>query len=272
MVRQNQKIVVHTVNFFHGKGPVFYASLPCGSGQRYHLVSGLWDHLVAVKNLIWMRRPDISKDAFPIQVGQVLEIIQGPLGRPQLLLGKHRGPAISFCESGQNVWAALCGDEHDIGIDVAQPNEFKGKYPFYRVFHPQELQHAVKLLGKDLKKAAALLWSIKEAVAKALGCAFHLVDPRQMMVYPSTGEATEGTTGGAATENSSYDFPVGLSQKAVMRFPMAAGRVLRVRSVSHGKMWFSIALLNWQQRSDDGQSWFVTHTPKIQPEIRIGDV
>ncbi|MBA3013183.1 MAG: 4'-phosphopantetheinyl transferase superfamily protein [Desulfobacula sp.] len=267
MVRQNQEIFVQTINFFHGKGPVFYASLPCGSGQRHHLVSGLWDHLVAVKTPVWMGRPDISKEAFPIR------IIRGPLGKPQLLLGGHRGPAVSFCESGQNVWAALCGDEHDIGIDVAQPHEFQGKYPFNRVFHPSELQHAVKLLGEDLKKAAALLWSIKEAVAKALGCAFHLVDPRQMVVYPSI---SSSATGRAATESYVYDFPVGLSQKAVMRFPMAAGRALRVRSVFHEKMWLSIALLNWQQRlndgADDGKSRFVTHrySPKYSQKIQIG--
>ncbi len=235
---ENQKIFVQTAKFLHGKGPVFYASLPCGSGQRDHLISGLWDHLVAMKNPLWILRQDISKDAFPTQV------IRGPLGKPQLLLGGDRGPAISFCESGQNVWAALCGDAHDIGIDVAQLHEFQGKYPFDRVFNPSELQHAVKLLGEDLKKTAALLWSVKEAVAKALGCAFHLVDPRQIIVYPST----DGAKGGAATENSVYNFPVGLSQKAVMRFPMAAGRALRVRSVFHGKMWLSIALLNWQQR------------------------
>jgi len=254
----NQGFAIQTMNFLHGKGTVFYASLPCmpkagqiptgpgmnGPGQKHHLISGLWDHLLAVKNPFWMHRPYDHQDAFPIQV------IRGPLGRPQLLLGDHIGPAISFCESGQNLWAALSGDEHDIGIDVAQIDEFQGRYPFYRVFHPQELHHAVKLLGKDLKEAAALLWSIKEAVAKALGCAFHLVDPRQMIVYPSIGRtkgnAKGGDTEGAAKGNGIYDFPVGLSQKAAMRFPMAAGRALRVRSVSHEKMWLSIALLNWQ--------------------------
>ena len=242
MVRQNQKFFVHTITFLHGKGPVFYASLTCGSGQRHHLVSGLWDHLMAMKNPIKMPMPGISKKDFPIH--QIVRIIRGPLGKPQLLLGGHPGPAISFSESGQTVWAALCNDGHDIGIDVAQPHEFQGKYPFKRVFHPSELQHALKLVGEDLKKAASLLWTIKEAVAKALGCAFHLVDPRQMIVYPST----SGATGKTVTENSVYDFPVGLSQKAVKRFPMAAGRALRVRSVFQGKSWLSIALLNWQQR------------------------
>jgi len=244
MVRDNQKLTVQTVNFLHGEGPVVYASLPSGpwAGQRHHLICGLWDHLLAVKNPFWLSRPYVNRDAFPIQV------VQGSLGRPQLLLGEHQGPAISFCESSQNVWAALCGDACDIGIDVAESHEFQGKYPFYRVFHPLELRHALKLVGEDLKKAAALLWSVKEAVAKALGCAFHLVDPQQIVVYPSTSGVAGETTGRSAKESGAYDFPVGLSGKAVKRFPMAAGRSLRVHSVSHGKMWLSIALLNRQSQ------------------------
>jgi hypothetical protein len=242
-------LTVQTVNFLQEKSPVFYASLPCrpragetliGSGtkgpdQKHHLVSSLWNHLCASKNPLWMHRP--YDNAFPIQV---VKIIQGPLGRPQLLLGGHMGPAISFCRSGKNLWAALCGNDQDIGIDVAESPEFQGKYPFYRVFHPQELEHALKPAGEDLKKAAALLWSVKEAAAKALGCGFHLVDPLQMIVYPSIDEAT----GRAAEENGVYDFPVGLSGKAAKKFPMAPGRSLRVRSLSHGKLWLSIALLN----------------------------
>jgi phosphopantetheinyl transferase len=81
-----------------------------------------------------------------------------------------------------------------------------------------------------------MLWSVKEAVVKALGCAFHLVDPRQITVYPSA----HGTAG----ENCGYVFPVGLSGKALMRFPMAADRTLWVRSFSQRQMWLSIALLD----------------------------
>jgi hypothetical protein len=119
---------------------------------------------------------------------------------------------------------------------VAGTDEFQREYPFHRVFHPQEVQHALRLAGGDLEKALALLWSIKEAVVKALGCAFHLVDPRQITVYPSIMGAVGGDAG--------YTFPVGLSGKAQMRFPIAAGRSLWVRSLPHVKMWLSIALLN----------------------------
>jgi phosphopantetheinyl transferase len=123
-------------------------------------------------------------------------------------------------------------------MDVAGADEFQREYPFHRVFHPQELQHALKLAGGDLEKASALLWSVKEAVVKALGCAFHLVDPRQITVYPSAAGAVGG--------NGAHTFPVSLSGKALVRFPMAAGRTLWVRSVPQRKMWLSIALFNRQ--------------------------
>jgi hypothetical protein len=166
---------------------------------------------------------------------------------------------------------------------VAGTDEFQREYPFHRVFHPEELEHALRLASGDLEKASALLWSIKEAVVKALGCAFHLVDPRQITVYRSVG--------GPIGENGGYTFPVGLSGKALVRFPIdfhgqargtslhtrrvksgnlcsehgeregeapaalpvegatrapviAAGRSLWVRSLPRRKMWLSIALLN----------------------------
>ena len=235
MAKDCQGLTVQAVSFVHGRGPVFYASMPCakgtlkgcgtnGAGDKHRLVSTLWDHLVAMESPLWKRCQSSNRTAFPIQV------VCGPLGRPHLRLGEYWGPAVSFSEGGGKVWAALCGDEFDIGIDVAGTDEFQREYPFHRVFHPQELQHALRLAAGDLEKASALLWSIKEAVVKALGCAFHLVDPRQIAVYPSVGR------GG-------YTFPVGLSGKALVRFPMAAGRSLWVRSLPQRKMWLSIALL-----------------------------
>jgi len=243
VARDCQVITVHGMSFVHRKGHVFYASLPCdtasplgqgtNAGNKHRLVSILWDHLVAMESHLGKCSQSYNRAAFPIQV------VHDPLGKPHLLLGEHRGPAVSFSEGGGKVWAALCGDESDIGIDVAGPDEFHREYPFHRVFHPQELQHALKLAGGDLEKASALLWSIKEGVVKALGCAFHLVDPRQITVYPSTGGA-----GG-------HSFPVGLSGKALMRFPIAARGSIWVRSIPQGKMWLSIALLNWQHRCGD---------------------
>ena len=237
MAKACQGLTVHTMNPVPRRGPVFYASLPCdtvpptgqgtnGEEAKHCLVSALWAHLVAMESPLWKRRQSSNRAAFPIQV------VRGPLGRPHLLLGEYRGPAVSFSEGGGKIWAALCGDESDIGIDAAGTDEFQGEYPFHRVFHPQELQHALRLTGGDREKASALLWSIKEAVVKALGCAFHLVDPRQITVYPSAGG------------NGEYTFTVGLSGKALVRFPLATRGSLWVRSLPQGKMWLSIALLS----------------------------
>ena len=243
MAEDCQNITVHAVSFDHRGGPVYYVSMPCsieifkghrtnGSGDKHRLVSILWDHLAAMESPLCKCFHSPHGTAFPIHV------VRGLLGRPHLLLGeyRHRGPAISFSEGGGKVWAALCGDRSNIGIDVAETVEFQKEYPFHRVFNDQELQHALSLAGGELGSASALLWSIKEAVVKALGGAFHLVDPLQINVYPSV---TGGDGGG-------YTFPVRLSGEALARFPMGAVRSIWVRSFPHVEMWLSITLLNWQ--------------------------
>ena len=249
------------MNPVHRRGPVFYASLPRdietptgqgtnGEDTRHRLVSVLWDHHRAAQETPhWKRWQSSTEAAFPIQV------TRGLMGRPHLLVGEYRGPAISFSEGGGRIWAALCGDESDIGIDAAGPDEFRGEYPFHRVFQPQELHHAARVAGGDREAASALLWSVKEAVVKALGCAFHLVDPRQITVYPSEEVAAGGAAAGPILENCGYTFPVGLSGKALARVPVAACRSLWALSLPQGKMWVSIALLSWQSPGTDGRDF-----------------
>ena len=221
-----QEPPVGAVSFLPGRGPVFYASLPRDSEARHRLVATLWDHFAATENPGWQGGQAFSSATLPIRV------VSDRLGRPQLLRGEHPGPAISFSEGGGKVWAALCGDGSDVGIDVAGTEEFPGEYPFHRVFHPHELGHALQLAGGELAAAAALLWSVKEAVVKALGCAFHLVEPRQITVYPAVAGGDGGQT-----------FPVSLSGKARERFPLAAGRSLWVRSFPQRNLCLSLALL-----------------------------
>ena len=244
MAKACQEITVQAVSFLERRGPVFYASLPVapetlkggrtnGAGDRRRLVSSLWDHLAA----LMARESPLGKGGQAENRAAVpIRVVHDPLGRPHLRWGENRGPAISFSEGGGKIWAALCGDESDIGIDVAAADEFQGEYPVHRVFHGPELHQALRLAGGDLARASALLWSVKEAVAKALGCAFHLVSPRQIHVYPAVGG------------DGGYTFPVGLSMKALGRFPLGAGRSIWVRSLPRAKLWLSIALLNRQDR------------------------
>jgi phosphopantetheinyl transferase (holo-ACP synthase) len=235
LAKDRAGVTVRTMNPVHRRGPVFYASVPHdteppgGQGTnreeaKLRLVSILWDHLVAMHRPRCTFYPCSHRAAFPIQV------VRDPLGKPQLLLGARRGPAISFSEGGGKVWAALCGDESDVGIDVAEAVEFQGVYPYHRVFNGQELPPVLNLAGGNLEQASALLWSVKEAVVKALGCAFHLVDPLQIHVSPSI----RGGDG--------YTFSVRLSGKALARFPIGAGLSLWVRSFPQEKMWLSIAV------------------------------
>jgi phosphopantetheinyl transferase (holo-ACP synthase) len=240
VIKDCQEITVKAVRFPHQRGAVLYACLPCdtetiaghrtsGAGDKQRLASILWEHLAGMEGSPWTDCRFSNRSDLPIQV------FHDPLGRPQLLLGDCEGPAISFSEGGGKIWAALCPDTSDIGIDAAGTDEFPKEYPFHRVFHAQELQHALRLASGDSEKAAALLWSIKEAAVKALGCAFHLVDPRQIYVYTS-----------AAEKDGWHIFTTCLSGKALERFPMMVNRGILVRSLFQEKMWLSIARLSWQ--------------------------
>lgn len=241
MTNNYKDITVNSVSFEHRGGRVFFASLPADGETRKgcranraaaqnHLLTILVDHMVTMDNPRRQYYQWCDNANLPMRVKSDL------LGRPQLLAGEYPGPAISFSESCGNVFAALCGNESDIGIDAAASDEFQGEYPLQRVFHDRELHHALHLTGGDMAMASALLWSIKEAVVKALGCAFHLVAPRQVHVSPALGG------------DSGYTFPVSLSGKALMRYPMDAGRSLWVRSFPREKMWLSIALLSQPSR------------------------
>ena len=228
MTQDCEEITVRTMNPVDRDEPVFYTSLRrYADNCKHQLITLLWDHYVDREISSGKHADSFNSTASHIQVKT------GLLGKPYLLVGGSTGPAISFSEGEGKVWAALCGGETDIGIDLAGRDEFPETYPFQRVFHNLELQHALHVTAGNDAEAAALLWSIKEAVVKALGCAFHLVDPRQLSVSPS--EVGTHAAGGG------YCFTVELSGKARDLFPPAVGRPLMVRSVPFGASWLSIA-------------------------------
>lgn len=233
-----QGIAVHGTGFFHGKGPVFFASMPCGQQtsrgraiagihDKISLATILWDYVASKEGYWGIDAQSANQGLLPVSV------VAGLLGKPRLMRGAEQGPAISFSTCGRNLWAALSGDASEIGIDVAASDEFRAAYPYLRVFNPEEMRHALRLTSGDLEVASALLWSIKEAVVKALGCAFHLVEPRHVSVYPSVDVSGDG-----------YTFPVCLSGKAQERYPLIASRPLWVHSMPQQQQWCSIALVD----------------------------
>lgn len=225
LAKNSSDVSVYSLHPISSGGAVFYGALEGGSEICKELIiAALWDHLLATATPLNGCPRSSDSAACPLQ------LVYGPLGRPFTREGEHRGPAISFSRGAGKVWAALCHDESDVGIDLAESAEFEGAYPLQRVFHPEELYHAVKVTDGDRAEAAALLWSVKEAVVKALGCGFYLVDPRQIFVHPFA-----GGEGG-------YPCRVCLSGKALVRFPPSSGRFLRVHSLPLEKTWLSIAL------------------------------
>ncbi|MFZ2156486.1 MAG: 4'-phosphopantetheinyl transferase superfamily protein [Bradyrhizobium sp.] len=236
VAQDRQEVIVQAVRLVPCGGVVFYASVPGNSAASTGCVTRRTENRRWLVTILW-------KHLFSNRVALPIQLVHDPLGRPHLLVGGLRGPAISFSTAGEEDWAALCGDESDIGIDVAGSAEFREGYPVHRVFHGQELHQALELAGGDLPKAAALLWSVKEAVAKALGCAFHLVDPRDIHVDPT------------APEDGGPAFSARLSGKALVRFPMADRRPITVRSLPRAGTWLSIAALNWPRHRGPG-----THT------------
>jgi len=238
LVPEPAEIAVHSLKCAAPNGTVLYASLPFGSAPRLteadrdaakqRLVATLWDHLAAGKTAPWNLSSIARSAGFPIRLGC------DRLGKPGLLSGGERGPAISFSEGGGRLWAALSGDDDsEIGIDVAGFQEFQGSFPFHRVFQAEELRLALELAHWEPAAAAALLWSVKEAAVKALGCAFHLVEPGEVSVQPSAERGEEGW----------LPFEVRLSTQALVRFP-GAGQALRVHALPQERLWLSVARLN----------------------------
>ena len=103
------------------------------------------------------------------------------LGKPYLLLEDRQGPALSFSHEEGRLWAAM-GNHGCVGIDVAYPEEFTGGYPFKRAFRPEELDCVCALGHKNTGRAAALIWSLKEASVKAVGTGFNCYDPLEVRV------------------------------------------------------------------------------------------
>jgi phosphopantetheinyl transferase len=114
-----------------------------------------------------------------------------PWGKPEIWLNGVPGPALSFSWSAKRLWAAAGRPGNSLGLDAAAPEEFAGSYPHRRVFAETERQTAITLSRGDAAEAAALLWSVKEAVVKAAGCGFYYLSPKQVQVR-FTGQGESG--------------------------------------------------------------------------------
>ncbi|MGB6066343.1 MAG: 4'-phosphopantetheinyl transferase superfamily protein [Desulfomonilaceae bacterium] len=155
-----------------------------------------------------------------------IEIASDKLGKPHLLIDGSELPAVSFAYEGDTLWVAVCRTGFSIGIDAENAASFRGDYPFQRVFQEGELE-----IRDKREDAAAMIWSAKEAVVKALGCGFHLIDPLHLRVE-SCSECHEKTVLKAYLTD-------GIMEGSLV----SAEHPAYVRIFRHGGTWVSVALV-----------------------------
>jgi len=161
---------IHTLPGLAVGKTVLFASTPLAHEARPGLILRLLQALETL-GLLW-RSPTVE-NAFTLH--------KTPRGKPYLLIGNRQGPSLSFSHGDRRLWAAV-GSQGAVGIDVADPVEFAGAYPLERAFRPQELDSVQALTQKKSARAAALIWSLKEASVKAAGTGFNTYDPLEVRV------------------------------------------------------------------------------------------
>ncbi len=100
------------------------------------------------------------------------DLLYDKKGKPYLKRDCPHAPSISFSYWEDEAWMALGPGDCSLGIDVAHSSEFPVDYPFDKAFSRWELILAGGVTGLARHGAAALSWSVKEAVAKAMGEGF----------------------------------------------------------------------------------------------------
>ncbi len=140
-----------------------------GSGAKKRLLRSLCSRLAGEKQ----------------PVSEAIELTIGPLGRPLLEVdGISSKLSISFSHHRDRTWGGLTSAGW-VGVDAAGREEFPALYPLFRVFSQAELARIQPLCGGNQNEAAALLWSIKEAIVKAWGYGYHLLSPLDLDVLDS---------------------------------------------------------------------------------------
>jgi phosphopantetheinyl transferase (holo-ACP synthase) len=164
------------------------------------------------------------------KIGPSLQILTSSSGQPLLFITRHIHPSISFSHLGDVTWAALCVDQYSVGIDAATRLEFSNSYPYQRVFGQDEFNSFIERY-QSRAKAAAALWSAKEAVVKALGCGYGHLEPFDLRV-----------TDIANSDNEA--FFIRFSEKAMKRFPWITQEWMPVHIFNKETHFISVALVD----------------------------
>ncbi len=111
-----------------------------------------------------------------------IRLSRNRLGKPLLILDddKHLGFSCSYL--GDKIWVAVADSNIPVGVDAAAPNEFMNNYPFEHAFSKNECERIRS--NTDQIGYAARLWSMKEAIVKAMGTGFHCLNPSEIDIDP----------------------------------------------------------------------------------------
>ncbi len=104
------------------------------------------------------------------------------LGCPRARISGEEHVSVSFSRCMDRLWACVCRGRCSVGIDASCASEFPDRYPVHRAFHQNERNQLMGRYGLSSQEVTAMVWSVKEAVVKALGCGFRLIDPLDVAV------------------------------------------------------------------------------------------
>ncbi len=150
-------------------------------------------------------------------------------GKPQLNIGEFSDMAVSFSHISDMLWASLSCSGNHLGMDVARAEEFEGNYPFQRAFHPEEL-YSSRIDIHEIRESAALLWSVKEAVVKALGIGYGVLGPLDIRIESIEDCATH------------YIPRIFIAPAALRGIGLRSSTCLNLISFSHAGSWISVAI------------------------------
>ncbi|MBI5569289.1 MAG: 4-phosphopantetheinyl transferase family protein [Desulfomonile tiedjei] len=214
-----------------GDHPVLYAraTLSCRQKRDASLRRTLQEQLA---KLLWTRSASSSYEGTSSHgITHDVRIVRTILNRPLLRVSDRRCASVSFSWTTGVLWAALSDEGTGVGIDASEAAEFEGPYPYERVFGEPEWGAWFTGGRETYPETAALVWSGKEAVVKAIGSGFHLIAPREVEIVPCD------------TQRDQIRCRAGFSNRVLERFPELRRARTCIMSFKESRAWLSIALI-----------------------------
>lgn len=164
---------IESAELYFPEGKVRYGNLICPAPRNPVQRHGA--KLMAAAALL-------ASAALPNRSWERIGLTADALGKPRFVTDGGFPPVVSFSWENERLWAALSLDCNSLGIDAALAQDFRVCRSFARAFGQWEWKHLSGLCDFDSSWRAAMLWSIKEAAAKMLGCGFHFIEPGNVSV------------------------------------------------------------------------------------------